>query len=166
MIQMSHSTNPNAVVLLSGADSATVLPLPGNRLRLLRVEYGLWTAAPLELHAAGKEWAQSLGVQRHPDNAYSTGCIWRVCTDRSQHPGAEAGGAGIPVTYVPRAIPSSWQLALVGPRCSVRDIFVGVNAVDYSGYPDCRPEFISALRSLPISAPKPELKGGLPSRRL
>jgi 7-cyano-7-deazaguanine synthase len=60
----------------------------------------------------------------------------------------ESGGAGIPVTYVPRATPSCCRWPWAGPKCSApTEIHCGVNAVDYSGYPDCRPEFHRRLRA-------------------
>ena len=71
----------------------------------------------------------------------------------------EAGGAGIPVTYVPARNTIMLSLAWAGPVLGANDIFCGVNAVDYSGYPDCRPEFVAAFEALANLATKSGVEG-------
>ena len=73
----------------------------------------------------------------------------------------EAGGPGIPVTYVPARNTLMLSLALGWAEVAgARDIFIGVNAVDYSGYPDCRPEFIAAFAQLAALATRAGVEGG------
>lgn len=159
---MSHSTNSKrAVVLLSGGlDSATVLAIAreqGFACYALSMDYGQRHRS--ELHAAGRV-AQSLGVQRHQIMPIALDAFGgSALTDRSiQVP--EAGGAGIPVTYVPARNTIFLALALGWAEVlGARDIFVGVNAVDYSGYPDCRPEFISAFEKLANLGTKAGVEG-------
>jgi 7-cyano-7-deazaguanine synthase len=139
-----------AVVLLSGGlDSATVLALSrkeGFACYCLTVDYG--QRHRRELEAAGRV-ATALGAVEHRfltlDLAQFGGS---ALTDRTLAV-PERPGEGIPITYVPArntvllSLALSWAEAL-----SAHDIFIGANAVDYSGYPDCRPAFIAAFRVL------------------
>jgi 7-cyano-7-deazaguanine synthase len=146
-----------AVILLSGGlDSATTLALAraeGFAAFCLSIDYGQRHNA--ELGAAGRV-AAALGAQAHRT----------VHLDMNQFGGSAltdpaiavpvAGLAdGIPVTYVPARNTIMLSLALAWAEVlGSRDIFVGVNAVDYSGYPDCRPEFIRAYEHLANLATK------------
>ena len=144
------SASKQAVVLLSGGlDSATVLAMAreqGFACCALSMDYGQRHLAELD---AAKKIARSQGVIRHQIVPIALDLFGgSALTDHSiQVP--EAGGEGIPVTYVPARNTIFLSLALGWAEVlGARDIFIGVNAVDYSGYPDCRPEFISAFEAL------------------
>ncbi|MGQ0587881.1 MAG: 7-cyano-7-deazaguanine synthase QueC [Gammaproteobacteria bacterium] len=151
-----------AVVLLSGGlDSATALAIAGARgheLYALSVAYGQRHAA--ELNAA-RRLARAFSVRKHlvmDVNLDSVG--GSALTDRRLAV-PKRPTTGIPVTYVPArntlflALALGWAEALVAP-----DIYIGVNAVDYSGYPDCRPEFIRAFQNLSRLATKSGVESG------
>lgn len=153
--------NRSAIVLLSGGlDSATTLALAreqGFDCLTLAVSYGQRHSA--ELSAAARLSAR-LGArehrQMHVDLAHIGGS---ALTDlRIDVP--EAPSAGIPVTYVPARNTLFLSLALGWAEVAgARDIFIGVNAVDYSGYPDCRPEFIAAFEALARLATRAGVEG-------
>jgi 7-cyano-7-deazaguanine synthase len=142
---------PRAVVLLSGGlDSATVLALAraeGFEVYALSFRYGQRHA--LELEAAGRV-ARSLGAARHVVldfdlRLFGGSALTSDIAVPKRRPAEEIGG-GIPVTYVParNLIFLSFAVAWAEVLGS-SDVFIGVNALDYSGYPDCRPEFIEAF---------------------
>jgi 7-cyano-7-deazaguanine synthase len=150
-----------AVVLLSGGlDSATALAVArsaGYRCHALSIDYGQRHAA--ELHAAERV-AQRIGVEEHRV----------VHLDFSQFGGSaltdariaipETASEGIPVTYVPARNTVMLSLALAWAEILAAEaIFIGVNAIDYSGYPDCRPEYISAYQTLANLATKRAVEG-------
>ena len=152
---------PRAVVLVSGGlDSATVLAIARDRgfaSHALTVDYG--QRHRLELQAA-RRVARALGAVEHRivrvdlrafgGSALTSNAV-RVPKGRS--PGAIA--RGIPVTYVPARNTILLALALAwAETLGARDLFVGVNAVDYSGYPDCRPAFVRAFERLARLATK------------
>lgn len=144
------SASKRAVVLLSGGlDSATVLAIArdqGFACYALSMDYGQRHLSELD---AAKNIARSQGVIKHQTMPIALDVFGgSALTDHSiQVP--DAGGDGIPVTYVPARNTIFLSLALGWAEVlGARDIFVGVNAVDYSGYPDCRPEFISAFETL------------------
>ena len=150
----------NAVVLLSGGmDSAVVVAIAreqGFAVHALSVRYGQRHTS--ELDAAARV-AQSLGAVAHKTVHVDLRSIGgSALTDDIDVP--EAGGPGIPVTYVPArntimlSIARGWAEML-----GASDIFCGVNAVDYSGYPDCRPEFIEAFEKLANLATKAGVEG-------
>ena len=155
-----------AVVLLSGGlDSATILAVAqrdGFDISALSFRYGQRHA--IELEAAARV-ARHFGVRRHQIvdidlRAFGGSALTAdipVPKDRSD---AEIGGA-IPVTYVParNTIFLSFALAFA-EVLGARDVFIGVNAVDYSGYPDCRPEFVEAFERLANLATKAGVEGG------
>lgn len=152
----------NAVVLLSGGlDSATVLAMArarGFACHCLSVAYGQRHEAEL---AAAQRVAQALGAARHDVIAVDlAGIGGSALTDRSMAVPTGGVAAGIPVTYVParNTVMLSLALALAEVR-EARDIFVGVNAVDYSGYPDCRPEYIAAFGRMANLATKAAVEG-------
>jgi len=149
-----------AVVLVSGGmDSAVVLALArehGFACYALSVDYGQRHASEL---VAARNVAQQLGATEykvvHVDLRSIGGS---ALTSDIAVP--EAGGSGIPVTYVPArntimlAVALGWAEVL-----DARAIFCGVNAVDYSGYPDCRPEFIAEFERLANLATKAGVEG-------
>jgi 7-cyano-7-deazaguanine synthase len=143
-----------AIVLLSGGlDSATVLAMAqaaGYRCHTLAVAYGQRHSA--ELDAAAK-LAQKLGAASHRVIHVNLDRIGgSALTDHSiavPEPTDDAPSTGIPITYVPARNTLFLSLALgLAEVQGARDLFIGVNAVDYSGYPDCRPEFIKAFEVL------------------
>lgn len=151
-----------AVVLLSGGlDSATVLALAreqGYACHCLSLDYGQRHGA--ELLAAARV-ARALGAAAHRVLKLDLGQLGgSALTDKSI--AVPTGGVqpGIPVTYVParNTIMLSLALAWAEVLCA-QDIFVGVNAVDYSGYPDCRPEFVRAFEVLANLATKSAVEG-------
>ncbi|MBI5861757.1 MAG: 7-cyano-7-deazaguanine synthase QueC [Rhodocyclales bacterium] len=152
----------SAVVLLSGGlDSATVLALAkqqGFDCHCLSLDYGQKHAA--ELFAAQRVVA-ALGATSHRVLKLDLGQLGgSALTDASI--AVPTGGVrpGIPVTYVPARNTIMLSLALAWAEIlGARDIFVGVNAVDYSGYPDCRPEFIRAFEALANLATKAAVEG-------
>lgn len=150
-----------AIVLLSGGlDSTTVLAIAraqGHQCHTLAVSYGQRHSAEL---TAARRISLLLGAvehrQMHVDLAHIGGS---ALTD----PGIavpEAPTSGIPVTYVPARNTLLLALALGWAEVAgATDIFVGVNAVDYSGYPDCRPEFIAAFEQLARLATRAGVEG-------
>lgn len=151
----------NAVVLLSGGmDSATVLALAraeGFACHCLSFRYGQRHGAEL---AAAVELAHALGATDHRVVDLNLGLFGgSALTDETiQVP--DQLSDGIPVTYVPArntvflAVALAWAEVL-----KARDLFIGVNAVDYSGYPDCRPEFIQAFETMANLATKAGVEG-------
>jgi 7-cyano-7-deazaguanine synthase len=150
----------NAVVLLSGGmDSAAVVAIAreqGFAVHALSVSYGQRHTSELDAAAAV---AQALGAVAHKTvNVDLRSIGGSALTDDIDVP--EAGGEGIPVTYVPARNTIMLSVALGWAEVlGANDIFCGVNAVDYSGYPDCRPEFISAFQTLANLATKAGVEG-------
>ncbi len=149
-----------AVVLVSGGmDSAVVLAIAreqGFAVHALSVSYGQRHTS--ELEAAGRVSAM-LGALEHKTVQVDLRAFGgSALTDNIEVP--EAGGAGIPVTYVPARNTIMLSLALGWAEVlGASDLFCGVNAVDYSGYPDCRPEFIEAFERLANVATKAGVEG-------
>ena len=151
----------NAVVLLSGGlDSATVLAMAcaqGFRCYALSVDYGQRHYAEL---AAAQRVAQTLGAYEHRViNIDLTGFGGSALTDNNiavpQQP-----TEGIPLTYVPARNTIMLSLAMAWAEVlQARDIFIGVNAVDYSGYPDCRPDYIEAFQRMANLATRAAVEG-------
>lgn len=150
-----------AVILVSGGlDSATVLAIAreqGFECYALAFDYG-------QRHRAELQAAQRV-AERHGAAAFKV-----IRLDLSSIGGSaltdmniavpEAGGAGIPVTYVPARNTVFLSIALGWAEVlQADDIFIGVNAVDYSGYPDCRPDFIAAFERLANLATKAGVEG-------
>jgi len=150
----------NAVVLLSGGmDSAAVVAMAreqGFAVHALSVRYGQRHTSELDAAAAV---AKALGAVAHKTvNVDLRSIGGSALTDDIDVP--EAGGEGIPVTYVPARNTIMLSVALGWAEVlGANDIFCGVNAVDYSGYPDCRPEFISAFQTLANLATKAGVEG-------
>jgi len=159
---MAHSIQKRAVVLLSGGlDSATCLGLAraeGFACHCLSVDYGQRHAA--ELTAAARV-ARALGAAEHRVVHLDIGQFGgSALTDAAIAVPTSGLASGIPVTYVPARNTIMLSLALGWAEIlQARDIFVGVNAVDYSGYPDCRPEFIQAFENMANLATKAAVEG-------
>ena len=149
-----------AVVLVSGGmDSAVVLAIAreqGFAVHALSVRYGQRHTSEL---AAADRVARALGAVAHKTVDVDLRSIGgSALTDDIEVP--DAGGEGIPVTYVPARNTIMLSLALGWAEVlGAADIFCGVNAVDYSGYPDCRPEFIQAFERLANLATKAAVEG-------
>ncbi len=152
----------NAVVLLSGGlDSATVLAMAHEQefaCHALSVDYGQRHHAEL---AAAQRVARMLGAHEHRViHVDLAGFGGSALTDNSiavpQQP-----TEGIPPTYVPARNTIMLSLALAWAEVlQARDIFIGVNAVDYSGYPDCRPAYIEAFERMANLATRAAVEGG------
>jgi 7-cyano-7-deazaguanine synthase len=150
-----------AIVLLSGGlDSSTVLAMARARdfeCYALSVHYGQRHSAELD---AARKIAASLGAREHRVMGVDLAGVGGSALTDTRIAVPESPAAGIPVTYVPARNTLLLALAL-GWAEVVRaaDIFVGVNAVDYSGYPDCRPQFIAAFETLARVATKAGVEG-------
>lgn len=152
-----------SVVLLSGGmDSAVVLAIARERgfaAHALSVDYG--QRHPSELQAAARV-AQVQGAAAHKVVTVDLRSIGgSALTDDIEVPDSGGGGEGaIPVTYVPARNTIMLSIALGWAEVlEATDIFCGVNAVDYSGYPDCRPEFIEAFQALANLATRAGVEG-------
>ena len=150
-----------AIVLLSGGlDSATVLAIAreaGFVCHALSLDYGQRHKA--ELLAAARV-AASLGAVEHRVMRLGLGELGGSALTDAAIAIPETPSEGIPVTYVPARNTVMLALALAWAEVlGARDIFIGVNAVDYSGYPDCRPEFIAAFERTANLATKAGVEG-------
>lgn len=150
-----------AVVLLSGGlDSATVLAMAaaqGFACHALSLDYGQRHHAEL---AAARRVAQALGAAVHKVLPLSLDAIGGSALTDHSIAVPEAGGVGIPVTYVPARNTVFLALALGWAEVlGSTDLFIGVNAIDYSGYPDCRPAFIEAFQHLANLATRAGVEG-------
>lgn len=163
------SVQPAAVVLLSGGlDSATTLAMAtrdGFAAHALTFRYG--QRHQLEVEAA-RRVAGRLGAVRHLvidiDLRQIGGSALTADLDVPKDRSLESMADGIPVTYVPARNTIFLSFALAW--CEVlgaSDIYIGVNALDYSGYPDCRPEFIEAFEQLARVATRAGTEGGMPT---
>lgn len=151
-----------AVVLLSGGlDSATVLAMAvaqGHECHALSVSYGQRHIAEL---AAATRIATALGASSHRQLHVNLDAVGGSALTDPSIAVPEGPTTGIPVTYVPARNTLFLSLALgVAEVLGARDLFIGVNAVDYSGYPDCRPEFIAAFEKLAAVATRAGAEGG------
>jgi 7-cyano-7-deazaguanine synthase len=146
-----------AIVLLSGGlDSATSLAIArdtGFDCYCLSLDYGQRHRIELE---AARRVAQALGAREHRVMRLDLAAFGgSALTDQNIAVPTQGLGSGIPVTYVPARNTIMLSLALAWAEVlESQDIYIGVNAVDYSGYPDCRPEFVSAFERLANFATK------------
>lgn len=156
-----------AVVLLSGGlDSATTAAIAqaeGFELYALSVDYGQRHRFELE---SARRVAEALGVKRHVvlaiDLSQLGGSALTAAIEVPKDRSLDQMEAEIPVTYVPARNTILLSLALgYAEVIGAEDLFLGVNAIDYSGYPDCRPEFIAAFASLANLATKAGVEGRL-----
>ncbi|MGH8226240.1 MAG: 7-cyano-7-deazaguanine synthase QueC [Gammaproteobacteria bacterium] len=155
------SADKPAVVLVSGGlDSATVLAracAEGWRCHALSFDYGQRHRAELE---AAQRVAAALGAMEHRIVAVGLDVFGGSALTDAAIAVPEAGSEGIPATYVPARNTVFLALALAyAETLGAGDIFIGVNAVDYSGYPDCRPAFIEAFERLANLATKAGAEG-------
>lgn len=153
--------NKHAVVLLSGGlDSATTLAIArtqGFICHAVSFDYGQRHRAEL---VAADRLAQELGAVEHRTMSIDFAGIGGSALTDSSIAVPEREQAGIPITYVPARNTVFLSLALGWAEVlHCADIFIGVNAVDYSGYPDCRPEFIRAFERLANLATKAGVEG-------
>jgi 7-cyano-7-deazaguanine synthase len=162
---MPSSSGRPAVVLLSGGlDSSTVLAIArhaGFAPYALSFQYGQRHAAEL---AAARRVADALGAVAHVvvefDLRAFGGSALTADVDVPHHDDVDQIGDGIPVTYVPARNTVFLSFALAwAETLGSDDIFIGVNAVDYSGYPDCRPEYIAAFEAMAALATKAGVEG-------
>jgi 7-cyano-7-deazaguanine synthase len=162
---MTGPARPAVVLLSGGLDSATALAVArrdGWRCHALTVAYGQRHTAEL---AAAARVARALGAAEHRvvplDLRAFGGSALTSDTPVPLDRPPEDIGHGIPVTYVPARNTIFLSLALAWAEAlGAFDIYVGVNALDYSGYPDCRPEFIRAFEQLANLATKAGVEGG------
>jgi 7-cyano-7-deazaguanine synthase len=152
---------PRAVVLLSGGlDSATTLAIARDRgfeCYAMSFAYGQRHAAEL---AAAKKVAQALGAVELREIEIPIGQLGGSALTDAAIAVPDEGGTGIPVTYVPARNTVFLSFALAWAEVlGAGTIFIGVNAIDYSGYPDCRPEFIAAFQALAALATKQAVEG-------
>jgi 7-cyano-7-deazaguanine synthase len=151
-----------AIVLLSGGlDSATTLALARAQqfdCYALSVHYGQRHSSEL---AAAKQIAAALGAHEHRLMRVDLAGIGGSALTDANLSVPESPSEGIPATYVPARNTLLLSLGLSWAEViGARDVFVGVNAIDYSGYPDCRPEFIQAFENLAQLATKAGVEGG------
>lgn len=158
-------TDQPAVVLLSGGlDSTTVVAIArqeGYRPYALSFRYG--QRHEIELTAA-RRVAAAMGVSEHVvadiDLRAFGGSALTADIDVPHHNQVDDLDPGIPITYVPARNTIFLSFALAwAETIGARDIFIGVNAIDYSGYPDCRPEYIAAFETMANLATKAGVEG-------
>jgi 7-cyano-7-deazaguanine synthase len=150
-----------AVVLLSGGlDSATTLAIARERgfeCFALSCLYGQRHSAEL---AAARRVASALGAAEHRQIEIPIGQFGGSALTDASLAVPDAGGEGIPITYVPARNTVFLSFALAWAEVLDADaIFIGVNAVDYSGYPDCRPEYIAAFQEVIALATRRTVEG-------
>jgi len=161
MLRANSMAGARAVILLSGGlDSATALAIArsqGFECYALSVEYGQRHSAELD---AARRVAKAAGAREHRVMRVDlAGIGGSALTDHSIAV-PETPTSGIPVTYVPARNTMMLSLALGWAEVlAARDIFIGVNHIDSSGYPDCRPEFIEAFEWMAAKATKAGVEG-------
>jgi 7-cyano-7-deazaguanine synthase len=148
------------VLLSGGLDSATALAIArarGDECRTLAIDYGQRHRAEL---AAARRVSAALGAIEHRELRVGIGELGGSALTDSRIEVPERGGPGIPVTYVPARNTVFLSLALAWAEVLGADkIVIGVNSIDFSGYPDCRPEFIAAFEQLARLATKRGVEG-------
>ena len=155
-----------AVVLVSGGlDSATCLAIArseGHDCHALSFSYGQRHSAEL---AAAARVSERLGARQHRVMNIDLAAFGGSALTDASIAVPETPTTGIPVTYVPARNTVFLALALAWAEVlGARDIYIGVNAVDYSGYPDCRPEFVAAFERMANLATRAGVEGTAPVR--
>lgn len=163
---MNNSAQKSAVVLLSGGlDSSTVVAIAksqGFKVHALTFRYGQRHEAEL---AASRRVAELMEVEEHVFadidlRTFGGSALTNAEIDVPKNRSAEHMSEGIPVTYVPARNTIFLSFALAWAEVlDARDIFIGVNALDYSGYPDCRPEYIEAYTKMANLATRVGVEG-------
>ena len=162
---MPRPTDPNAVLLLSGGlDSTTLLALAtreGFVVHAMSFRYGQRHAHELD---AARAIAEKYGVARHVivdiDLRVFGGSALTADIEVPKDRDASAMSHGVPITYVPARNTIFLSYALAWAEVlGARDIFIGVNALDYSGYPDCRPAYIAEFETLANLATRAGIEG-------
>ena len=157
---MSGAGRPAVVLVSGGLDSATCLAMAraeGHRCYALSFAYGQRHGA--ELQAAARV-AAALGAAQHRTMSIDLAAFGGSALTDTSIAVPEQPAGGIPMTYVPARNTVFLSLALAWAEVlDARDIFIGVNAVDYSGYPDCRPEFIAAFEQVANLATRAGVEG-------
>ena len=157
------NVSKKAVILVSGGlDSATVLAMAreqGYEIYALSLDYGQRHRS--ELFAAARI-AKALGAREHRTIKLDlTGWGGSALTDSHIDVPTDGASSGIPITYVPARNTIFLSLSLAWAEAiGAVDIFAGMNAVDYSGYPDCRPDYIAAYQTMARLATKSGVEGG------
>ena len=152
----------SAVVLVSGGlDSATVLAMAckkGFKCYALSIDYGQRHRVELE---AAKKVADALGAEEHRTAKIDLAAFGgSALTDENIAVPTDGLTEGIPITYVPARNTIMLSLAMAWAEVlSANDIFIGANAIDYSGYPDCRPEYLKAFENMANLATKAAIEG-------
>jgi len=165
------SKNDKAVILLSGGlDSATCLAIAqseGYELNAISFRYGQRHGYELE---RAKALAEKFGVQDHQVididlGQFGGSALTDSSLDVPKNENVDDIGDSIPITYVPARNTVFLSLALAfGETISARDLFIGVNALDYSGYPDCRREYIDSFEKMANLATKFSVESTKPIR--
>ena len=154
------SASPAVVLLSGGLDSATALAIARERgfaCHALSVDYGQRHAAEI---VAARRVARSRGAQEHRIMRVDLAGIGGSALTDASIAVPEQPTSGIPVTYVPARNTIMLALALGWAEVlDARAIFIGVNVIDASGYPDCRPEFVAAFAALARLATKGGVEG-------
>lgn len=160
----ARESRPRAVILLSGGlDSTTTLAIArreGYEVRALTVRYGQRHAAEL---LAARRVAAAMGVAEHAEVTVDLGRFGgsALTADIPVPRDRPEDSDEIPITYVPARNTVLLSLALAwAETLGARDLFIGVNAVDFSGYPDCRPAFIEAFERVARLGTKAGAEGG------
>ena len=161
----AENARPAVVLLSGGLDSATTVAIArslGFRVHALSFRYGQRHGVELE---AARRIAQRFGVERHEiatiDLAVFGGSALTSDIPVPKGRDMDAAGGEIPVTYVPARNTIFLSFALAWAEVlGAADIFIGINALDYSGYPDCRPEYLQAFEHLANLATRAGVEGG------
>jgi 7-cyano-7-deazaguanine synthase len=153
--------NRSVVLLSGGLDSATALAIArerGDECHTLAFDYGQRHRAEL---AAARRLSVALGAIGHRELRVALAELGGSALTDKRIAVPEDGGGGIPITYVPARNTVFLSLGLaVAEAIDADKIVIGVNAIDYSGYPDCRPEYIAAFQALARLATKRGIEGG------
>jgi len=157
---VAAETSPAIVLVSGGLDSATTLAIArqrGHRCLALSFDYGQRHQAELD---AARRVAAALGAVEHRVMRIDFAGIGGSALTDPAIAVPEEGGTGIPITYVPARNTVFLAMALGWAEVAGADrIYIGVNAIDYSGYPDCRPEFIAAFAQVANLATRAGVEG-------
>lgn len=155
-----NAVKPAVILLSGGLDSATVLAIArsqGYACHALSFDYGQRHHAEL---AAAARVANAQRAVEHRIFSMDLGMFGGSALTDARIAVPEQASTGIPVTYVPARNTIMLSIALAWAEVlDSRDIFIGVNAVDYSGYPDCRPDYIAAFEAMANLATKTGVEG-------